>query len=83
MSIALVQNEKKTHSMVSQRNYNLSANGGFVIFLTSKLITCFYWQFHFNNDILINCLFARWKLTYILGFGPWRWSAFNMGYMDK
>ena len=29
-------------SMVSHKNYNLNANeGGFVIFLTSKLITCF------------------------------------------
>ena len=27
--------------MVSDKNYNLSANEGFVIFLTSKLITCF------------------------------------------
>ena len=27
--------------MVSRKNYNLNANEGFVIFLTSKLITCF------------------------------------------
>ena len=27
--------------MVSHKNYNLSANEGFVLFLTSKLITCF------------------------------------------
>ena len=26
---------------MSQKNYNLSANEGFVIILTSKLITCF------------------------------------------
>ena len=31
----------KTLSMVSHKNHNLSANEGFVIFLTSKLITCF------------------------------------------
>ena len=31
----------KTLSMVSHKNYNLSANEDFVIFLTSKLITCF------------------------------------------
>ena len=30
-----------TLSMVSHKNYNLGANEGFVIFLTSKLITCF------------------------------------------
>ena len=27
--------------MVSRKKYNLNANEGFVIFLTSKLITCF------------------------------------------
>ena len=31
----------KALSMVSHKNYNLSANEGFVIFLNSKLITCF------------------------------------------
>ena len=30
----------KTLSMVSHKNYNLNANEGFVIFLTSKLIPC-------------------------------------------
>ena len=27
--------------MVSPKKYNLSANEGFVVFLTSRLITCF------------------------------------------
>ena len=31
----------KTLSLVSHKNYNLSANEGFVMFLTSKLITSF------------------------------------------
>ena len=31
----------KTLSMASHKNYNLSASEGFVICLTSKLITCF------------------------------------------
>ena len=31
----------KTLSLVSHKNYNLGANEGFVIFFTSKLITCF------------------------------------------
>ena len=30
----------KTLSMVSHKNYNLSANESFVLFFTSKLITC-------------------------------------------
>ena len=32
---------KKTFSMVSHKNYNLSANEDFVKKITSKLITCF------------------------------------------
>ena len=31
----------KTLSIVSHKNYNLGASEDFVIFLTSKLITCF------------------------------------------
>ena len=31
----------KTLSMISNKNYNPSANEGFVIFLSSKLSTCF------------------------------------------
>ena len=31
--------------MVSHKNYNLNASDGFVIFLTSKLITCFIEDF--------------------------------------
>jgi hypothetical protein len=31
----------KTLSMASLKNYNLCANEGFVMFLTSKLIICF------------------------------------------
>ena len=42
-----------------------------------------YWRFHFEKEILINCLFIQWKWTYILDFEPWRWSALNMGYMEK
>ena len=44
--------------MVSRKNYNLDTNEGFVIFLTSKLITCFIGGFilimkpHSNAHIL-------------------------------
>ena len=31
----------KTFSMVSHKHYNLGANEGFVVFLTSKLIACY------------------------------------------
>ena len=42
-----------------------------------------YWRFHFEKEVPINCLFTQWKWTYILEFGPWEWSAFDMDYMDK
>ena len=41
------------------KNYNLSANEGFAIFLTSKLITLFIG--HFEIEIPVSCLFAQWK----------------------
>ena len=44
---------KKTLSLVSQKNYNLGANEVFVIFFTSKLITCFIDGFTFENEIPI------------------------------
>ena len=34
-----------TLSMVSRKNYNLNTNEGLVIFLTTKLITCFIGDF--------------------------------------
>ena len=42
-----------------------------------------YWRFHFEKDNPINCLLAQWKWTYILDFEPWKWSALDLGYMDK
>ena len=36
---------KKTLSTVSHKNYKLNANEVFVIFMTSKLITCFIASF--------------------------------------
>ena len=43
------------------------------------------WWFHFWNEIPINCLFTKWKCTYIyiLDFESCRWSALNMGFVDK
>ena len=43
----------------------------------------FYWRFHFDNETPVNCSFTQWKWTYILDFGPWGWSAFNMGFVRK
>ena len=40
-------------------------------------------HFHFKNVIPINFLFTQWKWAYILDFGPQKWSALNMKFMDK
>ena len=42
-----------------------------------------YWRLDFVNEILVNCSFTQLKWTYILDFGPLRWSALNMGFVDK
>ena len=40
-----------------------------------------YWPFDFENEIPVNRLFTRWRWTWIFEFGPWRWSALNMGFV--
>jgi hypothetical protein len=47
--------------MLRHKNYNLSANEDFVIFLTPKLITHFTDSFTSKNEISINCLLTEWK----------------------
>ena len=72
----------KTLSMVSHKNYNLRANEGFMIFFTSKLIPCFVDGF----TLTLKSHSIAYLLNvseYILDFGPWRWSALNMGFVDK
>jgi hypothetical protein len=46
-------------SMVSDKNHNLNVNEGFVIFLTSKLITCF------NIDGVTSTMKSK-LITYLL-----------------
>ena len=40
-------------------------------------------MYHMHTCVAFDCLFTQWKWTYILGFGPWRWSALNMWFVDK
>ena len=42
-----------------------------------------YWWLHFENEFPINCCSTQWKWTYVLDFGPWRWSALSVSYMNK
>jgi hypothetical protein len=48
----------KTFSMVSHKNYNLSVNEGFVIFLL-PVNYMLYWRFHFEKESQVNCLFTQ------------------------
>ena len=41
------------------------------------------WRFHSENEILVNCFLTQWKWTYILDLRSWRWSALNIGFVDK
>ena len=69
--------------MVSHKNDNLNANKDFVMLLTSKFSTCFTDGFTSGMQSQSNCLFTKWKYTYKSDSKPWRWSALNMGSMDK
>ena len=67
-NISFNQNEKRPFQIVSQIYYNLNANEDFVMFVTSKFITCFVdTHLHafsftfFGNKIPINCLFTKGK----------------------
>ena len=74
----------KTLSMASHNNYNLNASDNFVIFLTSKLFTCFIGGFTLKmNSQSIVYLLNENEYIYILDFGPWRWSALNMEFVEK
>ena len=55
------------------------------LFVTSKLITCFIDGFTSKREFqsIVHLLTMNWNIHYILDFGPWRWSALNMGYMNK
>jgi hypothetical protein len=53
------------------------------MFLTSKLITCFYWRFHFGNEIPTNCLFIDWKCTYPLDYGSLKVKCTQYGFCGQ
>ena len=54
--------------MVSRKNYHLNPNEEIFIPLTSKL--CTYFIDGFTSGMTSNCLFGKWKQTYVLDFGP-------------
>ena len=67
--------------MIRYKNYNFNVNENFVFDLQVNFVLHIW--FHYWNEIPINCLFTNWKYTYVLDFRPWRWSAFNMGFVVK
>ena len=76
----------KTLSMISYKSYSPNVDEGFVIFSTSKLISCLIDNFtsKMKSQLLAYLLNGSEHIyIYILDFGPWKWSALNMDYMDK
>ena len=69
--------------MVTHNNYNFTANEGFVIFLTSKLITWFFYCFNLKMNSQSIAYILNETEHNILDFGPWRWSALHMRFVDK
>ena len=61
----------------------------FVMFCYFQVHYMLHWHsftsfgFHFRNEILINYLITKGNSTYKLNFGSSRWSALNMGFVDK
>ena len=51
----------KTLSMVSHKNYYLSANEDFFNIFDFQVIYMLYWRFHFENETTVNCLLTQWK----------------------
>ena len=90
MSFILEWQKKRPFQMVSHMHYNLNANNeDFVIYLTSKFITCFI-DIHLHAlDLTSGLKFQR--VAYLLRereykywiLGPSRWSALNMGFVDN
>ena len=48
----------QTLLMISHKNYNLNANESFVIFYF-QINYMIYWRCHFENEILVNCVFTK------------------------
>ena len=68
----------KTLSMVRHKFLNLNANESFVMFLTSKFITCFIAGFTSEKKSQSIAYYSMGVNIYI-GFWTLKWSAFNKG----
>ena len=60
----------KILSKGSHKNYNLSANEGFVVVLTSKLITCLIDGFTLRRKSQSIAYYSMDVNIYLLDFGP-------------
>ena len=81
-NLGVILEWQRQFQMVSHKRLIFNVNEVFFVF-DLQVNYMFHWQFHFRNEIPINCLFTNWKCTYILDFRPWRWSALNMGFVVK
>ena len=66
--------------MVSHKNPNLNANEGFVIFLTSKLITCFIGGFALTIKPQSSAHYSM-EVNMSIGFGTLRAKCTDMGFV--
>ena len=81
---SVISERQRQIQIVSHKNNNLNGSEGFVIFLTSKSITCFIDGFTLiMTSQSIAYLLNESEHIYILKFGPWRWSALNMEFYNQ
>ena len=82
-NISFILEWRRPFQMVSHTNYNLNVNEGFIMFLTSKLITCFIDGFisEMKSQSIASSLMGSAHIYW--SFRPWRWSALNMRFVDK
>ena len=71
----------KTLSIVSDKNYNLNANEDFVIFLTSKLNTCFIGGFTLKMKSSQLFIYSM-EVNINIGFGTLKMKCTQYG-VDK
>jgi hypothetical protein len=69
--------------MGSLKNYNLNANEGFVIFLTSKFIYMLYWRFHFQSEIPNHVLIYSMEVNKYIGFWTLKMKCTQYGFYEQ
>jgi hypothetical protein len=85
-NLSFILEWQRHFQIVGHKNYNLGVNEDFVMFLTSKLMTCFIDGFTSkmkSQSIVYLLIRSAYIYIYRLDSRPWRWSALNTGFVDK